>query len=93
MNKENLRKFFQLVKEAREMCAGSNVKPLGLVEAKVRIARLDAFKLGYGKYESKLNGIIRLLKKAKPDEYGDRLYPDELLCEICNELLKEIESK
>lgn len=92
-NNEKLKEFFRLVKEARESCAGSNIKPIGLVEAKVRIAKLDAFKLGYGNYEVLLNRAIRLLRKANPDVYGDRLEPDEILCQICNELLEELESK
>jgi len=92
-NNEKLKEFYRLVKKAREACAGAaSVEPFSNVIYKVS----QAFYYGVSNHMStvhldKLIGSKRLLQHAK--EYGDRLRPDELLCEVCNELLKEVESK
>lgn len=92
MNKENLVKFYQLVKEARESCAGDSIKPFKFVIHYLNKA------LRYGSEHSMSSVYLERIAKAKgllvnAKDYGDRLEPDDILCQVCNELLKELESK
>jgi len=92
MSKENLMGLFRLVKEARESCGGSKIKEFKEVVRLIRKAEsfsLTMFPKKVTNYDVKLYQARILMEVAK--EYNDRIEPDNILCELCNKLLKEIE--
>jgi hypothetical protein len=77
---------------ARESCAGSCILPIKDViklvdNAMVYIA--NTYGGGNAEYSLvyALEAIKRDLEQAK--EYGDRLKPDNILCEILNQMLRD----
>jgi len=87
-------KLFELVKEAREACAGSRVKEFKEVIRLIRKAEsycLMMFSKNVTNYDVKLYQARILMQVAK--QYSDRLKPDDILCQLCNNLKRKIESK
>ena len=79
-----LRELRMAVSAARESCAGSSVKELPIVRTLVSNACKIAKKFRYNLIGHRLYVIWLLLVNAK--DYGDRLVPDNLMCDILNEI-------
>jgi hypothetical protein len=86
MNEQQKASLYQLVKIARESCAGSDVQDINHVLLNIRYAIVRA------KCVNAPQTIIDNLVKAgaimlTATEYKDRLTPDTILCAILNEQL------
>ena len=79
-----LRELRMAVSAARESCAGSNVKELPEVRVIVNNACKTAKRLRYDLIADRLGAIWVMLADAK--NYGDRLVPDNLMCDLLNEI-------
>jgi hypothetical protein len=88
MNKE----LYRLVSLAREACAGSKVQDIPIVLRLVEIAE-DYITNHYPRssLEFSFRAILKTVYKNLEDstDYGDRLGPDQMLCDILNEMLKD----
>jgi hypothetical protein len=99
-----LREIYSILQSARESVAGCQVQDLPVsIErvAKARVSMTTALEhfgdgvtpfCGYGTFlawKHKVAAAERLLKQAR--NYGDRLGPDRMLCDVLNEMLKELE--
>jgi len=85
MNRETMVKFRGLVSDAREACAGSDQLSLGELLDKVHYARRFASRhKELEDYEGILNIVFLKLRYAT--EHEDRLEPDNILCDIINEI-------
>lgn len=85
--------LYRLVSRAREACAGGNYKELPEVINLVQ-KTMDYInkKYGYSRetVEFTMWAALRVIKEILEESkgYGDRLGPDQLLCDILNEMLK-----
>ena len=85
-NKDNKLKIVRvrsLVSRAREACTGIYRKDCELIISWLKDAR-DMDMNIEGKYTNRISDAIMLLKESKG--YGDRLKPDQILCDIINEI-------
>ena len=81
-------KLYVLISRAREACAGCSV------EDKEKLRQLTKTALQYAVFIGAEKSIQDRLIKAyelivKIEEYGDRLEPDNILCDILNEMSKQ----
>jgi len=99
MDKKVLADVYSKLKSAREMVAGGNYQEFPIVIDKVKEA-LGFMSEEFAKCEFSecctvldwTNRILYakiLLEEAK--EYGDRLEPDRILCDVLNEMLKVLD--
>jgi hypothetical protein len=100
-----LREIYSILQSARESVAGCQVQDLPVSIERVVNARMFMSNIlehfgedktasfhGYATFlgwKHKVAAAERLLKQAK--NYGDRLGPDRMLCDVLNEMLKELE--
>jgi hypothetical protein len=81
-------KLYSLISKARESCAGSNVQEIDIVKRLLNEAIAYCSKDSIGLLTlGELNRAKYLLDKVK--DYGDRLVPDIILCDILNKMLKD----
>lgn len=85
---DKLREIRQSVSKARESCAGSNIKDLNDLKDYTVDSWYTARRFGMFDIGSKLSEIFTILLDVK--EYNDRLKPDNLFCDILNDLDEKI---
>ena len=82
------KKLYRLISKARESCAGSSVKDIQEVIELNKAALQYAVFIGADRsIQDSLSRVDGLLREAK--DYGDRLEPDNILCSVLNQMLKE----
>ena len=94
--RESLRTFYYLLSKAREATAGACVMEIPDVVSKLMNAKSFLFnwlgrdKLARGlwgrSFETEIVKVEKLLWKVK--DYGDRLEPDRILCDVLNKILE-----
>lgn len=102
MDKEDLRNVYNDLKAAREKVAGDNIQEPEIILAALKPAITGLINLhkklcGVHDYRnigwvhvfiSKVTMAKGLIENIK--EYRDRLEPDRILCDVLNEMLKEL---
>jgi len=99
MDKKVLADVYSKLKSARETVAGGNYQEFPIAIDRVKEA-LGFMSEEFAKFDLKYYGTVLswvnrtilakgLLERAK--EYGDRLEPDRILCDILNEMLKVLD--
>jgi hypothetical protein len=85
------KELYRLISDAREACAGCCVKELpevmNLVNEVLKYLQDKLFAAKEIEQWELLNVVKKLLQNVK--EYGDRLEPDQILCDILNEMLED----
>ena len=90
------RDLYAKISKAREACAGCDIKPI----TEVRSLLKEAIEYIHGRYhrdapefllKSRLKMVYRNLEPipGRHFTYGDRLGPDQALCDILNEMLEQ----